>query len=111
VPDVAAVADPNTGWAIYEAGSWQVFGGTSAAAPNWAAFTAIYDDYAAASSESALGYANSAIYTDATGSNYSNDFHDVTSGSNGAYSADTGYDEVTGWGSYDGANFITDNLG
>ncbi|TDT97624.1 kumamolisin [Streptomyces sp. 846.5] len=111
VPDVAAVADPSTGWAIYEAGSWQEFGGTSAAAPNWAAFTAIYDDYAAASSESSLGYANSAIYTDATGSNYSNDFHDVTSGSNGAYSADTGYDEVTGWGSYDGANFITDNLG
>jgi kumamolisin len=111
VPDVAAVADPNTGWAIYTGGSWTEIGGTSAAAPNWAAFTAIYDQYAAAAGGSALGFANSSIYADATGSNYSSDFHDVTSGSNGAYSAGTGYDQVTGWGSYDGAKFITDNLG
>ncbi|MDX6350042.1 MAG: kumamolisin, partial [Streptomyces sp.] len=37
---------------------------------------------------------------------YSSAFHDVTSGSNGGYSAATGYDKVTGWGSYNGANFI-----
>jgi kumamolisin len=111
VPDVAAVGDPNTGWAIYTGGSWAQFGGTSAAAPNWAAFTAVYDQYAAAKGKSALGFANSSIYADATGSNYGRDFHDVTSGSNGAFSAGSGYDQVTGWGSYDGANFITDNLG
>ena len=111
VPDVSAVADPNTGWAIYEAGSWQEFGGTSAAAPNWAAFTAIYDDYAANNGGSALGYANSSIYALASSSSYSSAFHDVTSGSNGAYSAATGYDKVTGWGSYNGANFIAAELG
>ena len=111
VPDVAAVADPNTGWAIYEAGSWQEFGGTSAAAPNWAAFTAIYDDYAAANDGDALGYANSTIYALASSSSYSSAFHDVKSGSNGAYSAATGYDKVTGWGSYNGANFISAELG
>jgi kumamolisin len=111
VPDVAAVGDPNTGWAIYTGGSWTQIGGTSAAAPNWAAFTAVYDQYAAAKGKSALGFANSSIYADATGSDYAHDFHDVTSGSNGAFSAGSGYDQVTGWGSYDGANFITDNLG
>ena len=111
VPDVAADADPNTGWAIYTEGSWAEYGGTSAAAPNWAAFTAIYDDEAAALGKSALGYANSAIYTLAESSDYSSAFHDVTSGSNGAYSAATGYDKVTGWGSYNGANFIADELG
>ena len=114
VPDVAAVAavaDPNTGWAIYEGGSWQEFGGTSAAAPNWAAFTAIHDDYAAGHSGAALGFASTSIYADAQSSNYGSEFHDITSGSNGAHSAGTGYDQVTGWGSYDGAQFIADNLG
>ena len=111
VPDVAAVGDPNTGWAIYTGGSWAQIGGTSAAAPNWAAFTAVYDQYAAAKGKSALGFANSSIYAIATGSNHGRDFHDVTSGSNGAFSAGSGYDQVTGWGSYDGGNFITDNLG
>jgi kumamolisin len=111
VPDVAAAADPSTGWAVYSGGAWQEVGGTSGAAPNWAAFTAVYDQYATAKGGAKFGYANSTIYADAGGSNYGNDFHDVTSGSNGAYSAGSGYDQVTGWGSYDGANFITDNLG
>ncbi|MEY9847861.1 protease pro-enzyme activation domain-containing protein [Streptacidiphilus sp. MAP5-3] len=111
VPDVAAAADPSTGWAVYTGGQWEEVGGTSGAAPNWAAFTAIYDQVAAAKGHAAFGNANSTIYADAGGSNYANDFHDVTSGSNGAFSAGTGYDEVTGWGSYDGAKFISDNLG
>jgi kumamolisin len=111
VPDVSAVADPNTGWAVYTGGAWTTIGGTSAAAPNWAAFAAVYDQYAAAKGGASMGNANSTIYADATGSNYATDFHDVTSGSNGGYSAGTGYDQVTGWGSYDGANFITHNLG
>jgi kumamolisin len=111
VPDVAADADPSTGWSIYTEGSWAEYGGTSAAAPNWAAFTAIYDDEAAALGKPALGYANASIYALAQSSEYSSAFHDITSGSNGAYSAGTGYDEVTGWGSYNGGNFLADELG
>ena len=111
VPDVAADADPNTGWAIYTGGSWQEFGGTSAAAPNWAAFTAIYNDEAKAKGKASLGFANASIYALAESSNYKSAFHDVTSGSNGAYSAGTGYDKVTGWGSYNGGNFLADELG
>ena len=110
VPDVAADANPSSGWYIYSEGSWQEVGGTSAAAPNWAAFTADYDTAATALGGSAFGYANSFIYTVAESSAYNSVFHDVKSGSNGGYSAGTGYDEVTGWGSYNGGAFIADEL-
>jgi kumamolisin len=110
VPDVAADANPSSGWAIYSAGAWAEYGGTSAAAPNWAAFTAVLDDEADATGGYELGYANSTIYALATSSSYSSAFHDVTSGNNGDYSAATGYDKVTGWGSYNGAKFIAAEL-
>jgi subtilase family serine protease len=110
VPDVAADADPNSGWLIYTEGNWEVVGGTSAAAPNWAAFTLDYDTAAADLGGSVFGYANPFIYSAAESSRYSSLFHDVTSGSNGQYSAGTGYDEVTGWGSYNGGAFIADEL-
>lgn len=111
VPDVAADADPSSGWAIYTGGSWQEFGGTSAAAPNWAAFTAVYNSEAKAKGKPSFGYANSTIYNLASSSSYASAFHDVKSGSNGAYKAGTGYDKVTGWGSYNGANFLKAELG
>ncbi|HEX5406961.1 MAG TPA: S53 family peptidase [Pseudonocardiaceae bacterium] len=99
VPDVSLDADPNTGYAIFSAGQWEVFGGTSCAAPMWAGFTALYD----ATSGSDLGNGNSAFYSIAAGPNYGSAFHDITSGSNGGFRAGTGYDAVTGVGSYDGA--------
>jgi kumamolisin len=110
VPDVAAVADPATGWAIYTQGAWYEFGGTSAAAPNWAAFAAVYNSEAKAKGKPGFGNANSRIYSLAT-SSYASAFHDVKSGSNGGYSAGAGYDKVTGWGSYNGANFLKAALG
>lgn len=110
VPDVAADANPSSGWYIYTEGSWEEVGGTSAAAPNWAAFTADYDTAAADLGKSAFGYANSFIYSVAESSLYDSVFHDITSGNNGYYSAGTGYDEVTGWGSYNGGAFIADEL-
>ncbi|MFI9384195.1 protease pro-enzyme activation domain-containing protein [Kutzneria sp. NPDC052558] len=90
VPDVSADADPASGYAIYSGGSWQVYGGTSCAAPMWAGFAALVG--------TKLGAANQALYA-AKGAG----FHDVTSGSNGSFQAGQGYDQVTGWGSYDGA--------
>ncbi len=50
-----------------------------------------------------LGNANAEFYKIAAGGNAGTAIHDITSGSNGAYSAGTGYDVVTGLGSYDGA--------
>jgi kumamolisin len=110
VPDVSADADPSSGWYIYTEGGNEEVGGTSAAAPNWAAFTADYDTAAAALGKAKFGFANAEIYSVAESSSYSSAFHDITSGNNGGYSAKTGYDEVTGWGSYNGGNFISDEL-
>ncbi|MGD0701536.1 MAG: protease pro-enzyme activation domain-containing protein [Trebonia sp.] len=43
IPDVSADADPESGYVIYAAGQWKVVGGTSAAAPLWAAIAALTD--------------------------------------------------------------------
>jgi hypothetical protein len=52
------------------------------------------------------GFINPAIYTENATSAYATDFHDVTSGTSGSYSAVTGYDLVTGWGSPNGSGLI-----
>ena len=43
IPDVSADADPESGYVIYAGGQWQAAGGTSAAAPLWAAIAALID--------------------------------------------------------------------
>jgi subtilase family serine protease len=111
VPDVAADADPGTGMAIAinEGGqryALQGAGGTSAAAPLWAAVIALADQYAGRP----LGFVNPAIYRIGASPAYHNAFHDITSGSNTVddaalgitipgYRAAPGWDPVTGWGS------------
>ena len=112
VPDVAANADPNTGYVFYFNGSgaasgpqgWQAVGGTSAASPVWAALLAVADASSACHG-SPVGFANPALY-DAAASGYAADFHDVTSGNNdftgtngGRFPAAPGYDMATGLGS------------
>ena len=97
-------ADPNTGVAVYDSyndtdnsGPWVEVGGTSLAAPSWAALIAIANQGRVLAGATTLDgpsqtlpalYAISAI-----------DFNDVTSGNNGVFSAGPGYDEVTGLGS------------
>ena len=110
VPDVAAAGGNSSPWEIYTEGEWTTVWGTSAAAPNWAGFVADYDTAATDLGGSPFGFANGEIYTVAESSAYSSAFHDVTSGNNGGYSAGKGYDEVTGWGSYNAGNFIADEL-
>lgn len=111
VPDVATDGGPNSAWNIYSQGSWGSVYGTSAAAPSWAAFAAIYDQDAKSKGKAALGYANPKLYSIAAGSAYSTAFHDIKSGSNGGFSAGTGYDRVSGWGSYNAGGFIADEIG
>ncbi|MET9076485.1 S53 family peptidase [Streptomyces sp. NPDC004232] len=106
VPDVSAHANPSPGVSIYSQGSWSSVGGTSAAAPEWAAFAALYNQRAAAAGKANLGFADPALYS-ASGTG----FHDITSGSNGAYSAATGWDFTTGWGSYNAATLASKLLG
>jgi kumamolisin len=107
VPDIAADADPATGLAVFSKGQFGVVGGTSAAAPQWAGFTALYNQLAAAAGKPALGFANPALYKlSGTAA-----LHDITSGSNGAFTATKGYDRVTGLGSFDAAKFVQAMLG
>jgi subtilase family serine protease len=76
------------------------YGGTSFAAPMWAGFIALVNQQRAANGKSTIGFINLDIYPEnLTAATYSADFHDITSGKSGSYSAVTGYDLVTGWGS------------
>lgn len=106
VPDVSLNADQYTGYSIYFNGGWSVMGGTSCAAPLWAAFTARVNQKRAANGYAPLGFANPAIYQIAKGAQYGADFHDITQGTNIYYSAGSGYDNATGWGSFNGASLL-----
>jgi subtilase family serine protease len=104
VPDVAADASPSSGYTIFSAGSWVTVGGTSGAAPLWAAFATLQNQRHGGP----LGNLNTSFYNIGNGSSYSTGFHDVTSGNNTlhgttGFTATTGYDQVTGWGSFKGS--------
>jgi kumamolisin len=82
------------------------YGGTSFAAPMWAGYIALANQQAVAAGDSTLGFINPTIYAQNITSAYATDFHDITSGTSGSYSAVTGYDLVTGWGSPNGTGLI-----
>jgi hypothetical protein len=98
VPDVAMDADPNTGVYVLDSddGGWFQVGGTSLATPMWSGLIAIANQGRALNGQSTLNGQTQTLPD--LYSLPSSDFHDVTSGSNGTYSAGTGYDLVTGLG-------------
>lgn len=124
IPDVAAEA--NTDNYFCANGSCQGgIGGTSLAAPRWAAFVALINQQATANATSAgtnstIGFLNATVYNVGQGSSYSSALHDITSGNNDngtactpgtlgclsnghqGFDAVTGFDIVTGWGSPNG---------
>jgi hypothetical protein len=107
-PDVSA----NANFTFYvcedqEGCSANEYGGTSFAAPMWAGYMALVNQQALANGNPLVGFINPAIYPLGLGSAYTTNFHDITSGKSGTYSANTGYDLVTGWGSPNGAALIT----
>ena len=104
-PDVAAEANTNQ-FSCYDGFCSTGNGGTSFAAPQWAGFTAMANEQAVDKGEATVGFLDPIIYPIGLGSSYDSDFHDVTSGNNGKYSAVLGYDLVTGWGSFNGPNLI-----
>jgi hypothetical protein len=104
-PDVSFDASPNTAFYVYDSvpisgqAGWFAVGGTSAAAPQWAALVAVVDQGRAALGKGSLDGPTQTLpgLYSAAQTAYSSNFHDVTSGSNG-YSARVGYDLVTGLG-------------
>jgi kumamolisin len=94
VPDVSLVADPRTGGMVVLHGRQLAIGGTSWAAPVWAAFCARVNEARQTAGKPLLGFLNPALYP--LGGTAS--FRDVVSGSNGGYAAGPGYDMVTGLG-------------
>ncbi|WP_369390746.1 peptidase S8 [Streptomyces sp. CG1] len=105
VADVSAVADPNTGVAVYDTygqgTGWMVFGGTSASSPLIAAV------YALAGAPSSGSYPASFPYA------HTSALNDVTSGSNGSCGGSylctgtTGYDGPSGLGTPNGTAAFT----
>ncbi|HEX9198717.1 MAG TPA: S53 family serine peptidase [Acidobacteriaceae bacterium] len=75
------------------------YGGTSFAAPMWAGYMALVNQQSVANGQPRIGFLDPIIYSQNVTASYGTDFHDITSGTSGSYSAVTGYDLVTGWGS------------
>ena len=99
VPDISYSGDVNNGLLIAwsegstaNVGNIYEFGGTSAAAPQWAAIIALADQMG----QSRIGFLNGDLYSYAHGSRYGYVFHDVTHGSN-TYEGITGYPATKGW--------------
>jgi subtilase family serine protease len=136
-PDVSLNADPATGYPVYctagsnctgstglpgTGGGWLTVGGTSAAAPMWAAMIALTNQEAAQHGKGPIGFLNPLLYQIGAGSHYNSDFHDITPPSDpttpsnndelgfngGAYPVTQAYDMATGWGSFDATKLATD---
>jgi subtilase family serine protease len=114
-PDVSYNANPNTGFAVYDSIAdggivgWQVIGGTSAGAPQWAALIAIANQTRASAGKASLDGATGTLPTlyklysapgSASFSTYTAAFNDITQGRTSPFlAAHAGYDGVTGLGS------------
>jgi len=101
-PDVSA----NANFTFYTCGDQKAcqsnyYGSTSFAAPMWAGLVALANQqYAESNPGKTLGFINPGIYQqNLNAGTYAANFHDITSGTSGSYSAVTGFDLVTGWGS------------
>lgn len=106
IPDVAANADPATGYLTMSGGRMQIVGGTSASSPLWASLIARIN----ASLGARVGNFNALLYSSFGPKGV---LRDVTSGDNdvegllhGQYKAGPGWDACTGWGVPDGQKLL-----
>jgi kumamolisin len=102
VPDVAGVADPQTGYRVRVDGKDLVIGGTSAVSPLWAALIARIVQ----STGKPLGLAQPALYDSIAQGQVAKGFRDITTGDNGAFKAGPGWDACTGLGVPDGTALL-----
>jgi kumamolisin len=106
IPDVAANADPQTGYFVMSNGQFGIVGGTSASAPLWASLIARIN----ASLGSRVGNFNALLYSKI---GPAETLRDITKGNNdtdgllgGQFAAKAGWDPCTGWGTPDGAKLL-----
>jgi hypothetical protein len=110
IPDVAMAAENI--FIFYNNGQQETVGGTSAAAPLWAGFTALVNQLAVTNGQSTVGFINPAVYAIGKGASYTSGFNDITtgnntrSGSSSKFYAVPGYDLCTGWGTPNGSSLI-----
>jgi kumamolisin len=99
VPDVSGDADPQTGYNVLVDGKTFVIGGTSAVAPLWSGLIALLNEKLG----KPLGFLQPVLYglPQTAGA-----FQDISSGSNGAFSAGPGWDAATGLGSPSGEKLL-----
>lgn len=107
LPDVAAMASVNppsgnTGGVIVLNGQVSGLIGTSLSAPVWAGMAAVINEARSKAGLAPMGLLNRFVYPLIE----TTSFNDVTSGTNGAYSAGPGYDLCTGVGSPNITNLI-----
>jgi len=108
-PDIAADADPKTGaYVCFGAqATCRQIGGTSLASPIWTGMNAVVNSYLAARGKT-VGFLAPELYRlVGTRPTYAA-FHDIRSGTNGAYQAQVRWDAVTGWGSTNLFNLARD---
>lgn len=99
VPDVSGDADPQTGYKVLVDGQSLVIGGTSAVSPLWSGLIALLNQKLG----KPLGFLQPALYGLAKSAGA---FHDITKGSNGAFSANAGWDAATGLGTPSGQKLL-----
>jgi kumamolisin len=115
VPDVSFDADQSPGISTYtytsdivgDPGGWRRVGGTSAGAPAWAAYNALYNEYAIGAGSVRLANAGPNLYAAAVCHGALAPFHDTGFGNNLFYSATPGFDLATGWGSMNGGDLAS----
>jgi kumamolisin len=106
IPDVAANADPATGYLTMSGGKLSIVGGTSASAPLWASLIARIN----AATGTRVGNFNALLYSKI---GPAGTLRDITTGDNdtdglldGEYPAGPGWDACTGWGTPDGGKLM-----
>jgi pseudomonalisin len=111
-PDVASISgDVATGNGMLitdDNGTDQQGAGTSLSSPLW---LGMWTRVQAAAAKKGLGFANYSLYKAGKSANYGKDFFDVTVGDNQPYAATPGWDNVSGWGTPDVTNLMTDFTG
>jgi hypothetical protein len=107
VPDLAFNADWDYSPVIYyKNGTRYCNGGTSLSSPLFVGAWSVLES----ANNNTLGFAPPLIYPMTSQLYASSTLHDVTAGNNGYYAAKSGYDNATGWGSFDISKML-DSLG